>query len=124
MDGSLEEQTPSLNSAQGDGSQGQPWCTALGQVGTASGQVAAATGQDNDADFIQSIFSCPITKVGSQLHTCMRHVALLQTTVTEEHICIFANAFHCVCWRSCALSVVVLMRFAFMLACCYVECQI
>lgn len=62
MDGSLEEETPSLNTAQGDGSLGQN-STALGQVETASEQVAAATGQDGDADFIQSIFSCPITKV-------------------------------------------------------------
>ena len=62
MDGSLEEETISLNAAHGDGSQGQN-VTAPGQVGTASGQVAAATGQDGDADFIQSIFSCPITKV-------------------------------------------------------------
>ena len=71
----MEEETPSLNAAQGDGSQGQNG-TALGQVETASGQVAAATGQDDDPDFIQSIFSCPITKVRSQIHTCMPHVAL------------------------------------------------
>ncbi len=80
MDGSLEEEAPSLDTAQGDGSLGHNG-TALGQVDTASGQVAAATGQDGDADFIQSIFSCPITKVRSQIHirsvhTCMPHVAL------------------------------------------------
>jgi len=86
MDGSLEEETPSLNTAQGDGSLEQNG-TALGQVETASGQVAAAIGQDGHADFIQSIFSCPITKVRLQLHTCMPHVEPFQRT----------TRLHCTC---------------------------
>lgn len=86
MDGSLEEETLSFNAAQGDGGQGQNGA-ALGQVGTASGQDAAGTGQDGDADFIQSIFSCPITKVRSQLHPCMCQVAPLQRTVRLHCTC-------------------------------------
>ncbi|KAA6418691.1 MAG: hypothetical protein FRX49_11344, partial [Trebouxia sp. A1-2] len=57
IDDTLEEGTPRLHTAQGDGSQGQN-DRALGQVETVS-----AIGQDGDFDFIQSIFSCPITKV-------------------------------------------------------------
>ncbi|KAL0021774.1 hypothetical protein WJX79_008213 [Trebouxia sp. C0005] len=57
IDDTLEEGTPRLHTAQGDGSQGQN-DRALGQLETVS-----AIGQDGDFDFIQSIFSCPITKV-------------------------------------------------------------
>ena len=86
MAGSLEEEASRLHTAQGDGSLGQNG-TAPRQVETASGQDAAAIGQDGDVNFIQNIFSCPITKVRSQLHACMPHVTPCQRTLCLYHTC-------------------------------------
>jgi hypothetical protein len=84
MAGSLEEEASRMHTAFLPLGQNG---TALGQFETASGQDAAAIGQDGDVAFIQNIFSCPISKVRSQLHTCTRHVAPFEGKIRLHRTC-------------------------------------